>query len=124
MTQLNQIYKCLVCGNIVEIIHTGVGQLVCCGQPMELQVEKNEDEGAEKHVPVVESVGDKVLVKIGSVEHPMIAEHYIEWIELITKARTYHKTLTPGEKPFAEFTINEEIVEVRCYCNVHGLWKK
>jgi len=123
MTKLKEIYKCNVCGNIVEMTHTGVGELVCCGQPMELQNAKTKDEGKEKHVPVVEISGDNVLVNIGEVEHPMTEEHYIEWVEIITSARVYRKTFTPGEKPFAKFSISEEVMSVRAYCNVHGLWK-
>jgi superoxide reductase len=123
MTKINQIYKCNICGNIVEVVHAGAGELVCCGQPMVLQVENTVDAAKEKHIPVKEIIGDKVVVKIGTVEHPMTAEHYIEWVEVVTKARVYRKTFTPGEKPFAEFDIQEEVIEVRAYCNLHGLWK-
>lgn len=123
MTELNQIYKCNICGNIIEVIHTGVGQLVCCGQPMELLTEKTEDVGLEKHVPVIEKVGDKVKVKVGSVPHPMEQKHYIEWIEIITDGRTYRKFLKPEDKPEAEFEITAEEIEAREYCNIHGLWK-
>jgi len=123
MTELNQIYKCNICGNIIEVIHTGVGQLVCCGQPMELLTEKTEDVGLEKHVPVIEKVGDKVKVKVGSVPHPMEQKHYIEWIEIITDGRTYRKFLKPEDKPEAEFEITAEKIEAREYCNIHGLWK-
>lgn len=120
---LNEVYKCLVCGNMVDVVHVGGGDLVCCGQPMILQVENSVDAAIEKHVPIKEIIGDKVLVKIGEVEHPMIAEHYIEWVEVITAARVYRKHFTPGEKPFAEFNIQEEVISVRAYCNLHGLWK-
>lgn len=123
MTKLNEIYKCNICGNIVEMVHTGAGELVCCGQPMELQNPKTKDEGQEKHVPVVEISGDTVIVNIGETEHPMTEEHYIEWVEVITNARVYRKTFTPGEKPFAKFFTPEEVTEVRIYCNIHGLWK-
>lgn len=123
MTELNQIYKCNICGNIIEVIHTGVGQLVCCGQPMELLTEKTEDVGLEKHVPIIEKVGDKVKVKVGSVPHPMEQKHYIEWIEIITDGRTYRKFLKPEDKPEAEFEITAEKIEAREYCNIHGLWK-
>jgi len=123
MTELNQIYKCNICGNIIEVIHTGVGQLVCCGQPMELLTEKTEDVGLEKHVPIIEKVGDKVKVKVGSVPHPMEQKHYIEWIEIITDGRTYRKFLKPEDKPEAEFEITAEEIEAREYCNIHGLWK-
>lgn len=121
---LNEVYKCSVCGNMVEVIHVGGGELVCCGKPMILQVANTVDAAKEKHVPTTEMVGDKILVKIGEVEHPMTEEHYIEWVEVVTSARVYRKTFTPGEKPFAEFNIGEEVIEVRAYCNLHGLWKK
>jgi len=123
MTELNQIYKCNICGNIIEVIHTGVGQLVCCGQPMELLTEKTEDVGLEKHVPIIEKIGDKVKVKVGSVPHPMEQKHYIEWIEIITDGKTYRKFLKPEDKPEAEFEITAEKIEAREYCNIHGLWK-
>jgi superoxide reductase len=123
MTELKQIYKCNVCGNIVEVIHTGVGELVCCGQPMELLTEKTEDVGLEKHVPVIEKVGGKVKVKVGSVPHPMEEKHYIEWVEIIANGKICRKFLKPGEKPEAEFETTAERIEAREYCNIHGLWK-
>ncbi len=123
MTELNQIYKCNICGNIVAVVHAGAGELVCCGQPMILQIENTVDASLEKHVPIKEIINSKVIVKIGKEEHPMTAEHYIEWVEVLTTARTYRKYFTPGEKPFAEFNIEEEVIAVRAYCNLHGLWK-
>ena len=123
MTELRQTYKCNICGNIVEVIHTGVGQLVCCSQPMELLTEKTVDIGLEKHVPVVEKVGNKVKVKVGSVPHPMEQKHHIEWIEIIANGKTCRKFLKPGEKPEAEFETTAEEIEAREYCNIHGLWK-
>ena len=124
MTEKLQIYKCNVCGNMVEVIHTGVGELVCCGQPMELQKAKTEDEGNEKHVPVIEKTDKGVLVKVGSVPHPMEEKHYIEWIEIIAGGNSYRKFLKPGDAPEAEFDINpDEAFEAREYCNIHGLWK-
>ena len=119
MTEINQIYKCEVCGNIVEVMHEGIGELVCCNKPMELQKEQTEGEYAEKHAPVIE--GNKV--KIGSIEHPMEEEHYIEWIELIADTKVYREFLNPEDKPEAEFDIKAENVKARMYCNVHGLWK-
>ncbi len=124
MTQLKQIYKCNICGNITEVLHTGVGELVCCGQPMELLKEKIEDEGGEKHVPVIEKEDGKVRVKIGSVPHPMEKEHYIEWIEIIVDGKYCRKFLKPGEKPEAVFKVEGEKIQAREYCNVHGLWLK
>jgi len=123
MTELNQIYKCNVCGNIVEVLHAGVGQLVCCDQPMKLLAEKTADVGLEKHVPVIEKVGNKVKIKVGSVPHPMEQKHYIEWIEIIADGKTCRKFLKPGEKPEAEFETTAQKIEAREYCNIHGLWK-
>ncbi len=123
MTQQKQIYKCNICGNIVEVLHSGVGQLVCCGQPMELLNEKTEDVGKEKHVPVVEKTEKGVMVKVGSVPHPMEEKHYIEWIEIIADGVVYRKFLNPGDKPEAEFNIKAERINTREYCNIHGLWR-
>lgn len=123
MTELKQIYKCAICGNIVEVLHAGAGTLVCCGQPMELLNEKNADVGLEKHVPVIEKTDSGIKVKVGSVEHPMEAEHYIEWIELTVGEQTYKRFLKPGDKPEAEFFIEAENFSARAYCNKHGLWK-
>ncbi|MGC1119905.1 MAG: desulfoferrodoxin [Candidatus Methanofastidiosia archaeon] len=122
MTKRLQVYKCNVCGNIVEVLHEGVGQLVCCGQPMELMVPKTEDVGKEKHVPVIQKKKDTITVKVGSVPHPMEENHYIEWIEVIADGRSYRKFLNPGDSPEAEFEITSGTLEVREYCNVHGLW--
>lgn len=120
---MNKIYKCNVCGNIVELVHTGGGTLVCCGQPMELLNEKIEDEGKEKHVPIIEKDGDNILVKVGSIPHPMENEHYIEWIELIADGVSYKTFLKPGDKPEAKFCLKAENISSRIYCNIHGLWK-
>jgi len=123
MTELNQIYKCNICKNIVEVLHIGIGELVCCNQPMELLKEKTQEEGNEKHKPVIEKVENITKAKVGSITHPMEDEHYIEWIEVITKDKVHRKFLKPGDVPEADFEIVEDIVEVRAYCNVHGLWK-
>lgn len=123
MTEKLQVYKCEVCGNIVEVIHSGKGQLVCCGKPMVLMEEKTEDQGKEKYVPVVERSREKVGVKVGSIPHPMQEGHYIEWIEIIADAVTQRKFLSAGERPEAEFTVKAENISVREYCNIHGLWK-
>jgi len=123
MTDLKQVYICNICGNIVEVLHTGVGELVCCGQPMELLTEKTVDIGLEKHVPVIEKLNGKIKVKVGSVPHPMEQKHYIEWIEIIVDGKTCRKFLKPGDKPEAEFEITAEKIEAREYCNIHGLWK-
>lgn len=122
-TELNQIYKCNVCGNIAEMVHAGTGELVCCGEPMELKKAKNSDEGQEKHVPVIEKNGTGIIVRVGSVSHPMESGHYIEWIEVVTEHRVYRKHLEPGAEPIAEFFLEAENLSARCYCNVHGLWE-
>lgn len=123
MTNLKQIYKCEVCGNIVEVVHQAGGQLVCCGKPMTLVNENVVDASKEKHVPVIEKVEGGVSVKVGSIEHPMEEKHYIEWIEVHAGNKVYRKHLKPGDKPEAFFKIDEEIDYAREYCNIHGLWK-
>ena len=123
MTKRLQIYKCEVCGNIVEVLHEGAGELVCCGQPMKLLVENTVDAALEKHVPVVEKTAAGIKVKVGSVAHPMEEKHYIEWIEVIADGEVYRQFLRPGEAPEATFDLKAPGVEAREYCNVHGLWK-
>ena len=123
MTVIRQIYRCNICGNMVEVLHAGKGQLVCCGKPMELLTEKTTDVGLEKHVPVIEKTTTGFKVKVGSVPHPMEEKHYIEWIELIADGKAYRKFLNPSEKPEVEFKLKAEKVWAREYCNVHGLWK-
>lgn len=123
MTKKFQIYKCEVCGNIVEVVNEGVGELVCCGKSMKLMEEKTADVGSEKHVPVIEKTESGIKVKVGEVPHPMEENHYIQWIEVITPNEILRSELQPGEKPEAEFNINTDILEVRIYCNLHGLWK-
>ena len=120
---MNKIYKCSICGNIIELLNDGGKEIICCGKPMELLVEKNNDEGMEKHVPIVEKTETGTRVKIGSIEHPMEENHYIEWIEINFDGKSGKKFLYPGEKPEAEFEARPENFTVRCYCNVHGLWK-
>ncbi len=126
-TKLNQIYKCEMCGNIVEVLHTGAGTLVCCGQPMKLQNEKIQDpELGEKHVPIIEKTEDKkTFIKIGSVPHPMEEKHFIEWIELENrdKGKICRKNLRPKDKPESKFCAKTNNVKARCYCNLHGLWQ-
>jgi len=123
MTKKLEVYKCEICGNIVEVLHEGVGQLVCCGQTMKLLEEKTEEQGKEKHLPVIEKIDSGIKVKVGSVPHPMEEKHYIEWIEVIADDRISRKFLSPGDSPEADFAIASEKVEAREYCNVHGLWK-
>jgi superoxide reductase len=123
MVKVKEIYKCNVCGNIVEVVHASDGQLVCCGQPMELLKEKVQDAGNEKHVPVIEKTASGVKIKVGSIPHPMEEKHYIEWIELHADGTVYRKFLRPGEKPEAEFCVTAKVLTARAYCNVHGLWR-
>ena len=117
------IYKCEVCGNIVEVLHEGVGELVCCDQPMKRFEENTVDAAKEKHVPVIEKTANGYKVKVGSVPHPMEEKHYIEWIELIANGKAYRQFLSPGDVPEAEFCIDAAQVTAREYCNIHGLWK-
>jgi superoxide reductase len=123
MTERLQVYKCEVCGNIVEVLHEGVGELVCCGQPMKLLVANTVDAAKEKHVPVIEKTASGVTVKIGSAPHPMEEKHYIEWIEIIADGKAYRQFLMPGDAPEATFAIQANKIEAREHCNIHGLWK-
>ena len=123
MAERLQVYKCEVCGNIVEVLTGGDGELVCCGKPMMLLGEKTADATTEKHVPVIEKVKGGFKVKVGSVPHPMVEKHYIEWIELIADGRAYRQFLKPGIAPEATFCIDAASVTAREHCNVHGLWK-
>jgi superoxide reductase len=123
MTARLQIYKCEICGNIVEVIHEGKGELVCCGQPMKLLVENTTDAAKEKHVPVIERTATGVRVEIGSVPHPMEEKHYIEWIQIIADGRAYRRFLKPGQTPEAAFEVKADSITAREYCNLHGLWK-
>ena len=123
MTERLQVFKCEVCGNIVEMLHAGPGDLVCCGAPMKNYVENTVDAAKEKHVPVVEKIPGGFKVKVGSVPHPMEEKHYIEWIELIADGKAYREFLQPGQAPEATFEIQAEKVTAREYCNLHGLWK-
>lgn len=123
MTQRLQIYKCEVCGNVVEVLHEGAGELVCCDQPMKLMKENTVDAALEKHIPVIEKTEEGIKVKVGSVPHPMVEEHYIEWIELIADGQAYRQFLKPGEAPEAVFKIEAQNITAREYCNLHGLWK-
>ena len=124
MTEKLQVYKCEICGNIVEVLHSGVGELVCCGQPMTFQEEKTDDATTEKHVPYIEKTDDGVKVRIGqNAAHPMEPKHYIEWIEIIVDGKAYRQFLNPGDAPEAVFAVEGQSITAREYCNVHGLWK-
>ena len=124
MAKRMEVYKCDLCGNIVEGLHDGAGDLVCCGQPMKLFTENTVDAAKEKHVPVVEKVDGGFKVTVGSVAHPMEESHYIEWIEVIAGNRVYREFLKPGGAPEAFFPIEADSVKAREYCNLHGLWSK
>jgi superoxide reductase len=123
MAERLEIFKCEICGNIVEVIHAGKGELVCCFKPMTLVKENTVDASREKHVPVIEKTEDGIVVKVGSVAHPMEEKHYIEWIEVIVDGRAYRQFLSPGGMPEAFFPVKGAEVTAREYCNMHGLWK-
>ena len=123
MTKNDEVYKCNVCGNVVEVVAEGAGELTCCGEAMELLEEKSSDEGQEKHVPVIEKVGDSVIVKVGSVPHPMEGKHFISMIEVVADGKTHRRFLSPGDKPEARFDVKSEGIKAREYCTIHGLWK-
>jgi superoxide reductase len=119
-----EIYKCEACGNIVEVLHGGVGELVCCEKPMKRFAENTVDASKEKHIPVIEKLAGGYKVTVGSVPHPMEEKHYIEWIELVAGDAAYRQFLKPGQLPVAVFEgVTASPVSVREYCNLHGLWK-
>jgi len=123
MAERLEVYKCETCGNIVEVLHGGQGELVCCGKPMMHLVENTVDAAKEKHVPVIEKVEGGVKVKVGEVAHPMEEKHLIEWIEIIVDGKAYRQFLNPGETPEATFNVDGDSITAREYCNLHGLWK-
>ena len=123
MIEKLQVYKCGVCGNMVEVIHVGGGTLVCCNQNMTLMTENTVDAAKEKHVPVIEKQEGGYLVKVGGVAHPMEEKHFIEWVQLLADGKAYRQFLNPGDKPEAFFKIDGKNVSAREYCNLHGLWK-
>ncbi len=118
------VYKCGVCGNVVEVVHQSTGQLHCCGRPMIKLAEKSNDVGNEKHVPVIEVNEDTIVVRVGSVPHPMEENHYIEFIEISVDGVVLRKHLKPGDEPKAVFKVKGNVDYARAYCNIHGLWKK
>ena len=124
MTEKLQVYKCDVCGNVVEVLEHCAGELVCCGQPMTLQQEKTEDAATEKHVPFIERIDGGYRVRVGqNAAHPMEEKHYIQWIELLADGKACRQFLEPGDAPEAVFSVSAENVSAREYCNIHGLWK-
>lgn len=122
MTENLQVYKCEICGNMVEMVHAGDGELVCCGQEMKLLIANTVDAAKEKHVPVKEKVPWGLKVKVGSVPHPMEEKHYIEWVEIVSDGQAYRQFLKPGQAPEAFFPVQGEFT-AREFCNLHGLWK-
>lgn len=123
MAKKMEVYKCNACGNIVEVLTGGGGELNCCGSAMVLMTENTTDAAVEKHVPALTKKDNGWHVNIGSVDHPMTDEHYIEWIELIDGETVYREFLKPGDKPAAFFPVIAATVTARAYCNLHGLWK-
>jgi len=123
MAVFQGIYKCEICGNIVEVLHSGDGDLVCCGEDMKLLDEKSADSSTEKHVPLIEKTPAGFKVTVGSTLHPMEEKHYIEWIELIADGKSYRQYLKPGDQPAAEFCVQASKVSAREHCNIHGLWR-
>ncbi len=130
MTEKLQVYKCDVCGNIVEMVESGIGEMICCNQPMTLQREQTEDAATEKHVPYIEKVEGGYKVRVGqNAAHPMESKHYIQWIELLAGGMAYRRFLNPGDAPEACFCVcdldgcQDKDVSAREYCNIHGLWK-
>jgi len=124
MAKIRGIYKCEICGNVVEVLHEGIGALVCCGEEMKLMEEKTQDSSVEKHVPYFEKSADRAIVKVGqNQDHPMEEKHYIEWIQIFADGKSYRQFLKPGDKPQAIFEIKAKEIQAREYCNVHGLWK-
>lgn len=126
MAELYGVYKCNVCGNVVRVNLAGGGNLICCGQPMVLQRPKTEEQGKEKHLPVLERTSEGVKVKVGEVPHPMEKDHYIVWLEVEVDGCCYQKFFKPGDDPSAEFLLKPEWKPkaVREYCNIHGFWER
>ncbi len=121
--KVNEIYRCGICGNMVEILHSGVGEIICCNEPMSLVEAGSVDAAREKHVPVIEKVDGGFKVTVGSVVHPMEEKHYITFVELLADGKLYRQALNPGDAPEAFFAVDASRVEAREYCNLHGLWK-
>lgn len=123
MAKLKEIYKCNLCGHVVEVFHSGIGTLVCCGENMKLLEEQSEDVTEEHHVPIIEKIKGGYTIKVGeNANHPMDEDHYIEWIELIADGVIYRKQLSPDDLPKATFMIEADHVIARELSNIHGLW--
>lgn len=124
MTNLRELYICSICGNVVEVLNTGASSLVCCDKPMDKLEAGTKDASLEKHVPILEGINGDIRVKVGSVAHPMEEKHSIRFIEVLTKDQVHRAELQPGQAPEASFKVlGSEVIEVREYCNIHGLWK-
>ncbi len=124
MAKLLEIYKCEVCGNIVEVVHASAGTLVCCDKPMKNMIAGTVDAAKEKHIPVIEKKDGAYEVIVGSVTHPMEEKHYIEWVQINSGNKSYREFLKPGQEPKAFFELKEGKITAREYCNLHGLWSK
>lgn len=123
MTKVRELYHCSICGNVVEVVNPGAPSLVCCGKPMDNLVAGSKDASLEKHVPVIERIGEGILIKVGSDPHPMEEKHFIRFIEVLTKDQVIRAELSPNQAPEAFFDIKaDDVIEVREYCTVHGLW--
>ena len=118
-----EVYKCNICGNIVELVISGGGPLACCGEDMQLLIENTVDASKEKHVPVIEKGAGKVTIKVGSVPHPMEDSHYIQWIEVIDGNKISRQMLKPGQPAEASFCVKSDKIVAREHCNLHGQWK-
>lgn len=123
MAQKAEVFVCEACGNIVEVVHAGPGALACCSRTMQLLIENTTDAAREKHVPVIEKLGEGIKVSVGSIAHPMEDKHFIEWIEIFDGDSVHRRYLVPGTKPEALFPVNSQPVKVREYCTLHGLWE-
>jgi superoxide reductase len=126
MTQINETYRCPLCGNTIEVTSAGTGELVCCGKPMMNLRENTQEAAVEKHIPVVEKTGDgSIRVVVGEVEHPMDDDHYIGYIEVLFGNKILRADLSPGDKPVANFTLPSGTTNItaRAWCNLHGMWK-
>ena len=120
----NKFYICAHCGNIVEMVHDAGVPVVCCGQKMDELVPNSVEASGEKHIPAVTVHEEYVEVNVGSVDHPMVDVHWIEWVQLLTDKGSYRHYLNPGEAPYVKFLLNgEKPLAVYAYCNLHGLWK-
>ena len=126
MTGINELYKCTICGNIVEVVHTGQGELVCCGEPMEKIEVKHEESLIEKHLPVlIKDESEKYVIRVGEAEHPMTEEHHIMFIEAVSKDKKYLKRvyLKPNDKPELDPACKCANLDARELCNIHGLFE-